>query len=46
MPDVTLEHFKRAAVDIGSHGDNETLPFDKLKALGAGATLLRKKLSG
>ena len=28
MPDVTLEHFKRAAVDIGAHGDNDTLPFD------------------
>ena len=25
---VTLEHFKRAASDIGSHGDNDTLPFD------------------
>lgn len=28
MPDVTLEHFQRAAVDIGAHGDNDTLPFD------------------
>jgi Reverse transcriptase (RNA-dependent DNA polymerase) len=28
MPDVRLEHFKRAAVDIGAHGDNDTLPFD------------------
>ena len=28
MPDVTLDHFKRAAVDIGAHGDNDTLPFD------------------
>ena len=28
MASVTLEHFKRAAVDIGSHGDNDTLPFD------------------
>ena len=28
MPGVTLEQFKRAAVDIGSHGDNDTLPFD------------------
>ncbi len=28
MPDVTLNHFKRAAADIGSHGDNDTLPFD------------------
>jgi hypothetical protein len=25
---VTLDHFKRAAVDIGTHGDNDTLPFD------------------
>ena len=25
---ATLEHFKRAAADIGSHGDNDTLPFD------------------
>jgi hypothetical protein len=28
MPDVTLEHFRRAAVDVGAHGDNDTLPFD------------------
>lgn len=28
MPDVTLDHFKRAAADIGSYGDNDTLPFD------------------
>ena len=28
MADVTLDHFKRAAADIGSHGDNDTLPFD------------------
>lgn len=28
MPDVTLDHFKRAAADIGAHGDNDTLPFD------------------
>lgn len=28
MPILTLEHFRRAAVDIGSHGDNDTLPFD------------------
>ena len=28
MQNVTLEHFKRAAEDIGSHGDNDTLPFD------------------
>ena len=28
MPSVTVEHFKRAAIDIGAHGDNDTLPFD------------------
>lgn len=28
MPDITLDHFKRAAADIGAHGDNDTLPFD------------------
>ncbi|MDD5056369.1 MAG: RNA-directed DNA polymerase [Sideroxydans sp.] len=28
MPDITLNHFKRAAADIGAHGDNDTLPFD------------------
>jgi hypothetical protein len=28
MPDVTLDHFKRAIADIGAHGDNDTLPFD------------------
>lgn len=28
MPQVTLEHFERAAADIGAHGDNDTLPFD------------------
>ncbi len=28
MPEVTLEHFGRAAADIGTHGDNDTLPFD------------------
>ncbi len=28
MPSVTLEHFTRAALDIGSHGDNDMLPFD------------------
>ena len=28
MPDVTFEHFKRAAEDIAAHGDNDTLPFD------------------
>lgn len=25
---VRLEHFQRAAADIGAHGDNDTLPFD------------------
>ena len=28
MKEVTLEHFIRAADDIGSHGDNDMLPFD------------------
>lgn len=28
MGSVTLEHFKRAAADIGANGDNDTLPFD------------------
>lgn len=28
MPDVHLEHFKRAVADVGAHGDNDTLPFD------------------
>lgn len=28
MADVTLDHFKRAAADIGANGDNDTLPFD------------------
>lgn len=28
MPDIVLEHFKRAAADVGAHGDNDTLPFD------------------
>lgn len=28
MPEITLDHFKRAAADIGAHGDNDTLPFD------------------
>ncbi len=28
MPDVTLDHFKRAAADVGANGDNDTLPFD------------------
>lgn len=25
---VTLDHFKRAALDVGANGDNDTLPFD------------------
>ena len=28
MSGVTLQHFKRAAMEMGSHGDNDTLPFD------------------
>lgn len=28
MPTVRLEHFERAAADIGAHGDNDTIPFD------------------
>lgn len=28
MSEVKLEHFLRAAADIGAHGDNDTLPFD------------------
>lgn len=28
MPNLTLDHFRRATADIGSHGDNDTLPFD------------------
>ncbi|MDO3517746.1 RNA-directed DNA polymerase [Ralstonia pseudosolanacearum] len=28
MSNVTLQHFERAAADIGAHGDNDTLPFD------------------
>ncbi|MDD9999766.1 MAG: RNA-directed DNA polymerase [Rhodospirillaceae bacterium] len=28
MSTVTLEHFTRAAIEIGSFGDNDTLPFD------------------
>lgn len=24
----TFEHFKRAALEVGKHGDNDTLPFD------------------
>jgi hypothetical protein len=28
VPNVTLEHFIRAAADVGANGDNDTLPFD------------------
>lgn len=28
MSVVTIEHFQRAAMEIGAHGDNDTLPFD------------------
>lgn len=28
MPNVTLDHFRRATADIGANGDNDTLPFD------------------
>jgi hypothetical protein len=28
MPDVRIEHFQRAAQDVGIRGDNDTLPFD------------------
>jgi hypothetical protein len=28
MLEITLQHFERAAADIGAHGDNDTLPFD------------------
>jgi hypothetical protein len=28
MSELKLEHFKRAAMDVGAHGDNDTLPFD------------------
>lgn len=28
MTEVTIRHFQRAADDIGSNGDNDTLPFD------------------
>lgn len=26
--EVSLEHFTKAAREIGAHGDNDTLPFD------------------
>ena len=25
---ISLDHFRRAAADVGEHGDNDTLPFD------------------
>lgn len=28
MTELTLDHFKRAALEIGANGDNDTLPFD------------------
>jgi hypothetical protein len=28
MPDIKLDHFRRAAADAGAHGDNDMLPFD------------------
>jgi hypothetical protein len=28
MPNIRLDHFRRAATDVGAHGDNDTLPFD------------------
>lgn len=28
MAGIQRDHFKRAAADIGAHGDNDTLPFD------------------
>lgn len=28
MPNIRLDHFKRAAADVGAHGDNDMLPFD------------------
>jgi Reverse transcriptase (RNA-dependent DNA polymerase) len=28
MSDVTADHFRRAAADVGENGDNDTLPFD------------------
>ena len=28
MTELRLDHFRRAAADIGAHGDNDTLPFD------------------
>jgi Reverse transcriptase (RNA-dependent DNA polymerase) len=28
MPNIKLDHFRRAAADAGAHGDNDMLPFD------------------
>jgi hypothetical protein len=28
MPNIRLDHFRRAAADVGAHGDNDVLPFD------------------
>jgi hypothetical protein len=28
MVEVTLEHFKQAALEIGKNSDNDTLPYD------------------
>ena len=28
MSEINLEHFKRAAIEVGENGDNDTLPFD------------------
>ena len=28
MSELTLDHFRRAALEIGANGDNDTLPFD------------------
>lgn len=28
MTELTLDHFRRAALEIGANGDNDTLPFD------------------
>ncbi|WP_198925120.1 MULTISPECIES: hypothetical protein [unclassified Pseudoalteromonas] len=28
MQTIQLEHFQRAAEEIGKHGDNDTLPFN------------------
>jgi hypothetical protein len=28
MPNITVDHFKRATANIDAHGDNDTLPVD------------------